>query len=476
MSLLKRFSGDILLYGAGVAVTKSLTIVMLPLLTTYLTVEQVGMVELGLALSTVLLLFILLGVDTGLTFFYWDEKNTIGRSSYITSSFLIVIIAAALLSIFLVFFKSSLESLYFKSDTTDFFYILIASIVAQAFFNISNKVLRIKRLVKQYNIIIVVNSLLFLAFLFFLLKKEESVESFFIAKSVSYVVAFLLSIYLIRSSLVSLPNLNRAKQLISYSLPLLPFAVTSAVMTTLDKFFVNHFLEISDVGVYSVGAKVGGAVVLLIAAFSMSFGPFAMSIKERKEAKGIYAKIFLIYLSVMLGSVLGLATIEEWLLGVLTRNQDSYSGAVTVITPIALGLVIHSLFSQLGIGLNITKKNHFFFYGSLVALGINIVLSPFFITSFGIIGAAYSTLISYLIVTVWIYFISRKNYPIPYSLPKIFFVSFLFIVCYLIMVTDFLYQSNVVTDITVVLVYFSFISPVLYKTLKNEKNIKKSSS
>ncbi|ASG66428.1 hypothetical protein CEW91_09895 [Idiomarina piscisalsi] len=470
MSLLKRFSGDILLYGAGVAVTKSLTIVMLPLLTSYLTVEQVGMVELGLALSTVLLLFILLGVDTGLTFFYWDEKSTIGKSSYITSSFLIIIIAAALISILLIYLKKPLESLYFKSETTSFFYMLIVSLVAQAFFNMSNKVLRIKRLVKQYNVIIIVNSALFLVLLFFVLKKEQSVESFFIAKSISYVVAFLLSIYLIRASLISFPDLNRAKQLISYSLPLLPFAATSAVMTVLDKFFVNYFLDISDVGVYSVGAKVGGAVILLIAAFSMSFGPFAMSIKERKEAKGIYARIFLIYLSIMLGSVLGLATVDDWLLGVLTRNQDSYSNSITVITPIALGLVIHSFFSQLGIGLNITKNNHFFFYGSIVSLGINIVLSPFFITSFGVIGAAYSTLISYLIVTFWIYFISRKKYPIPYSLSKILLVSLIFIICYSIMVSNFLYHTSFIKDLIVVLIYFSAISPILYSVFKNEKS------
>jgi O-antigen/teichoic acid export membrane protein len=129
----------------------------------------------------------------------------------------------------------------------------------------------------------------------------------------------------------------------------------------------------------------------------------------------------------MLGAVLVIAAFDGVILNVLTAGNPEYMDSREVIAPVALGLVIHSLFSQLGVGLNITRNNRFFFYGSITALILNIGLNIFFVPLFGILAAAYASVAAYLIVAAWIYFVNNRYYPIPYSRPALGGIGLAFI-------------------------------------------------
>lgn len=465
MSLLKKFSKDILGYGLGVAVTKSLGLISLPLITAFFSVEQIGVLELCLALSAIAILFILLGIDTGLTYFYWNNNDIYLRKSYIATSFSIIIITSAFLSILLYLLQGVLNEFYFNLNTDSFYGLVILSIISQSFFLLSNKILRIKRIVFKYNVVIVVNAVSFVAFLLIFLSNEPKIENFFISKIISFFLAFLLCLYFIKSSLNARPNFSRAKELVKYSIPLVPFAVTATLMGVLDKVFINYYMDLSDVGLFSVGAKLGASIVLLITAFSMAFGPFAMSIQNKENAKEVYSKIFLAYFSFMLLSVLAITAIDSYAVKIITQKEEVYFDSIAVIGPTALSLVIHSLFSQLGIGLNLTKNNKYFFYGSMVALVVNAVFNPILIPIFGIVGASYASVISYLIITLWVYFISSKKYPIPYSINSIIYISIIFSFSFFC-ITNFLEHSETILRFIVLAVYIVLVCPLVFIKLK----------
>lgn len=436
MSLLKRFSKDIAGYGLGIGITKSLGLISLPLLTTFFSVENIGLIELALAVSSIALLLVLLGVDTGLTYFYWNEADTNARNSYVATSFVTVIVSMIGVILLLGAGQGILDSFYFNQDSDHFYYTLLLAIGFQALFMLSTKVLRIQRVVFKYNLVVIVNALVFIGFLYFLLKHSPTVNNYFISKSVSFVIAVALCIYIIRKNLIGRISFSKSKELLTYSIPLVPFAVVATLMAVLDKVFINYLIDIEAVGFFAIGAKIGSSVALLITAFAMAFGPFAMSIKNHKDCNTVYVKVFLGYLSFMLLSVLGLMSIDNFVVEWITPENGSFAASTIVIGPIALSLVVHSLFSQLGIGLNLTKNNKYFFYGAVVALVANSILNPLFIPVFGILGAAYASIISYLIITLWIYFIAQKKYPINYPKRVIGWVIVCFVMAYGLMVNS----------------------------------------
>jgi O-antigen/teichoic acid export membrane protein len=413
---LKKFGREFVGYGFGMAITRSIGLFSLPLVTNFYSKGQVGLIELGLALASLLTPLVTLGVDTGLTYFYWHQTDEVRRGSYITSAIVLALFCSLLPFFLLPFIEPVLAKLYFKSDVSDFYALLLFGVVMQALFTLASKVIRIQRRVLVYNFLVALNSILFLAFLYFFLLRDVNIRLYFLSKLISFVVVLVVALFLIRRFLVFRPRLESVKELLGYSLPLVPFSITTSLIGLADKFAINYFLTIEDVGVFAVGAKIGMLVSLLISAFGMAYGPYVMSIKDAIGHRAVYSRLFSLYLFVMLGAVLVIAAFDDFFLGFLTAGKSDYGDSCKVIAPVALGLVVHSLVSQLGVGLNVTRNNRFFFYGSVLALILNGILNLVFVPLFGVLASAYASVASYLVVVGWVYRVSNKLYPVPYSM------------------------------------------------------------
>jgi len=217
---------------------------------------------------------------------------------------------------------------------------------------------------------------------------------------------------------------------LGYSVPLVPFAIAGSLMALVDKIVINQFMTLADVGVYGIGVKIGMVIGLVISAFSMAYGPYAMSVKDDKESRFQYAKLFNIYLTTMLGIVLLIAFFDEKLVWMFTAGNPEFRDSELVVAPIALSLVVHSFFSQLGVGLNLKKKNQFFFYGAVFALVINVVLNLLLVPVYGIVAAAWTNVVAYSFICVWVYFINKRVFMIPYPLLEIGFKLICFTIAY----------------------------------------------
>ena len=459
---LKKFGRELVGYGFGMAITKSVGLLSLPIVTGFYSQAQVGVVELALSLINLLVLLVTLGMDTGLTYFYWHNRDDqASRSGYVTSAICASLIFSAILSGALISSEALFDNLYFRSESDGFFLLFVASVVLQGLFMLVGKAIRIQREVLRYNFIIAINAVLFLLLLYAFLLKNVSIQAYFLAKASAFVPALAVAFFSIRSLLSSRPSCKFTEDLLRYSIPLVPFSLTVALLGVVDKFLVNYFLSNEDVGIYAVGAKLGMLISLPIAAFSMAYGPYAMSIKDIAGHKIAYARLFVIYLFVMLGMVLVLAAYDKEVLSILISGDHDYSESLPIIAPIALGLVVQSLFSQLGVGLNITRNNRFFFYGTILTVLLNIGLNILFIPVFGILAAAYAGLFSYIAVTIWIYVINNKYYPIPYSISGVGSVCFLFGISFFIV--EYLSATNAGIRILTLLSYWLSAGAVVWR-------------
>jgi len=462
-----KFLKDFFGYGLGMAVSKMLTLVSYPLYARFYSASDLGVLELALSLMGFFLIFCLLGADTALTFYYWDNKNNENRKSYFTSAFSIILFISTVVFFGLFLFEEYVRDIYFKGNFKFDYFGFSILVFSQTFFVFLNKYFRIHGNVKGYNLILIANACLFILFIFLLIK-YENINAFFYAKLISIIPLVFLMVLIFKKSFSKFPKLEYVKNILNYSIPLIPFSLVLAMVAAIDKLSINYFLTLSDVGVFSVGAKGGLFVGLFTTAFSMAFAPYAMSIKNKSNCREIYASIFEIYLICILGCVLLIVSIDDFILRYFVGDNIDYIEAKKIIGLSALSFSLNSMFSQLGIGLNILSKNKYFFHGAVASLFLNILLNIIFIPIFGINGAAYSGILSYLSITVWIYFVNQKFYPIPYGKKNILIIL-LFLFCFFI-IYNLILDDNIFLK-TLVLIFYFFIGVLISskRFLKNDR-------
>jgi O-antigen/teichoic acid export membrane protein len=100
-------------------------------------------------------------------------------------------------------------------------------------------------------------------------------------------------------------------------------------------------------------------------------------------------------------------------------HEKTYWAAASIIPLLSFSMVFVLMKENVLIGLQITKSSGLM--GALIAftalfnLGLNILLIP----RYGIYGAAFSTLISQVVMFFLFYYVSQKKYPIPYEIRNI---------------------------------------------------------
>jgi O-antigen/teichoic acid export membrane protein len=79
----------------------------------------------------------------------------------------------------------------------------------------------------------------------------------------------------------------------------------------------------------------------------------------------------------------------------------------------------------------ITKKTKYIAYIQLSTAGMNILLNMFFISRFGVMGAAISTVLSFLMLALLTFTVTQKLYTVPveYGRIAILFVLAMFVFC-----------------------------------------------
>lgn len=414
--MINSFSKDFFIYGIGVVLSKLIQILILPLVTGVFTVAEVGLIELANSLSGVILLVVLLNIDTAVTFYYWDAKGDEDlRKKYVGSALTYILLSALLNGFALILLRPVFERIYFKTSVDGFYLYLVIASILQAVHAYLLKLQRIQKNALLYNVNNILYIVLFYFSLYVFIKLPGGVARYFEAKYIALIFSLFLLVYSSRKLLRISFSPILFRRLSVYALPLIPFSLSNTMMDMADRFFLNKHYGTIEVGVYSIALKLAGIISLFVSAFIMAYGPFSMSIKDKPKAKNVYSTIFQIYVYISLVLILVIQFLSGFILRIFISNPADYINAVPLFVVMATSYFIHSLYSQLSIGLSILKKNKYISYASIFALIINILLNAVLVKRYGMMGAAFSTLASYLIVSIGVYYVNRCFYKIHYN-------------------------------------------------------------
>lgn len=213
----------------------------------------------------------------------------------------------------------------------------------------------------------------------------------------------LCSIYLIRrerlwSLLVLHPRKDVFRQMLRYSIPLIPTTVFWWMTSVSDRYMVTGLLGSGANGLYAVACKVPTLLTLLSGIFmeAWQFSAISEARGSRRAHIRFYSQIWYAFQTAMF--LAGSAVIAFCQLEIRLLATREYYAAWRYVPVLAAAMVFSSFVSFMGSVYLVARKSSLSFWTAMAGAGVNLLLNLLLIpTSLGIQGAAIATLASYLL-------------------------------------------------------------------------------
>ena len=186
--------------------------------------------------------------------------------------------------------------------------------------------------------------------------------------------------------------------------PLLFMGISITVMNLSDRFFIEHYVGIEDTGIYNIGAVVGGIQLIFVNATISVFRPMIYNLLKEKKSD---LNLQLINVVILSSALLFLYLFTDLIFDLLIDKK--YFAAKSYVLPISLGFFFWGIANYYLSHLLYFKRNRVNGIVSFLSMIINLILNYLLILEYGTIGAAYATAVTYFIIAVLTFGLTKIN-------------------------------------------------------------------
>tara|TARA_R110002020_G_scaffold434476_2_gene644603 strand:- start:11468 stop:12883 length:1416 start_codon:yes stop_codon:yes gene_type:complete len=430
---LNRLIKDTAYYSIGSFTAKALNFIFLPIYLNYLSPSDYGIISSMQVFSGILLIFLTFGLERSIYRLIFDYKTDAEKKDFLGTISISVFFLAIVICT-LLFIGHSFVGRIFKNIP---FYPYFSYAIITAFFSCFELVPLIALQVKQraglylkYSLVLLILKLV--PVLFFVIYLQEGAVGMLKGGAVGGLVGALFVIPITLKQINLKFNKKILYNILVFCLPLVPLVISSWIVNMSDRIFIERLFSTYDVGVYSLGYKIGQLVQFLSVAVLMAYNPYFFKMANSTNLKAAKEKITktnnLIALFVLVLTFL-VSFFSKEIISIFF--DESYASAINVIPLIAFGYFLMQLVSLQNLSFYQDKKTVEIMTLNGVAAVFNILLNYLLISKFSYIGAAVATVITQLLFFFLVYRFSKKYYFIPYKwliLLPIFFILLIIII------------------------------------------------
>jgi O-antigen/teichoic acid export membrane protein len=209
-------------------------------------------------------------------------------------------------------------------------------------------------------------------------------------------------------------SIPKLKLLMRYGLPFIPSGIGLFAMNFADRFFLQRFAGLSEVGIYSLGYKFGMILNPLITSpYQTIFRPKMFELSKRDDAKEINSLLFTYFMFIEVFAGLGIAVLIKDAL--IYISDPEYHTAYIVVPFIVLSYIFNAAYIHAQVGLLITKTTKYVAYIVASSALVNLTLNFLLIRHIGMWGAVISTVSSFGLMYVLTIILSRNVYHVHYQ-------------------------------------------------------------
>ncbi len=409
----QKFARDVGFIGTVQVLTSLGTFFLLPIITKTLGIYDYGLwAQINITVSLISPLA-LMGLSMGFVRFLSSEteEKIIKEAVY---SILFLVTVSGLLASFLLYFAAEpLATIGFR-DPGATYYIQIGSflILSNVIESISLIYFRVFRQIKRFSYLTLLETFIKLLFILILLKLGYGLFGVIAATLIVQIIVFFIATLTIVAQIgFIIPRFSYMREYLQFSLPLTPIALIRWVTESSDRYLVTYFLGLGSVGVYSAACSIGNLIQLLVSPLQLILLPEISKLfdENKIDQVRIYLSHSLRYfLLITIPAVFGISALAKPLLGVFTTEE--FLSGWFVIPIIALSGLMAGIFQIFVNIIFLVKETRSITYINIVAAASNVILNILLIPSYGIGGAAVSTLISYFLMIVLCIHVSMKHF------------------------------------------------------------------
>jgi O-antigen/teichoic acid export membrane protein len=417
---IKRLVSQSLIYGLGGLISRVLSVLLLPLYTSYLHGRDYGRVETLTALSAVLVVVLRLGISSAFFRYYFDSSDIAYRVRVVRTSFWFTMGSATLgLAAGWIAAQPITDALSLGHDQAWLVRAAFVGLWAQMNYEQLTSLFRVEERPVLFMVATLANLLVTVAATVVLVVHfQERALGVIVGNWIGTLSVYLVLLGYRRYQLGLQFDRRLFREMNRFGLPLVPSQLALWALAFSDRFFIAKFKGQTEVGHYSVGVRIASAALLLLAAFRLAWPAFAYSIEDEDEAKRTYGFVLTYLLFVFSWLALTLGLLAPWLVRLLTGRPEFHEGS-RVVPLTAFAVTALGGYIVVSIGIGRARKTQFNWVVTGVAAVIDIALNFALVPSFGMIGAAIAGAAAYSSMFVLMSMHAQRVYPVPYQWRRI---------------------------------------------------------
>ncbi|KIO68282.1 hypothetical protein B4064_1772 [Caldibacillus thermoamylovorans] len=393
MNSYKKLIGNTFIFALGNLGTKLITFFLVPIYTYNLTTSEFGLTDLiTTTVSLLMPVFTLSVFDAVLRFVMdknYDNKVILNNAIFVsTLGFLILMIILTLFHKLLPF-----------SDYLFYFFGLIFIQTIQVGLG---QYIRAQGNVRLFAMNGILNaSMIFLFNFILLIWFNLGIIGYLLSYILGYAIS---SIYLVVFGKVWADinpkkiNLSIAKEMIHFSLPLMPNSFLWWLINSFNRYVIGIFLGLSANGIFAVASKIPSLLNVVYSIFFQAWQMSAIEEYESNDKSRFFSNVFNIFSFIMFLATSIILFLLKVIISILV--EESYFDSWRYVPFLLLGVVFSSFSAFLGTNYIAAKETLGVFKSSVIGAIVNVFVLLTLVPLLGLHGASIATMLSFL--TMWI--------------------------------------------------------------------------
>lgn len=401
MSRTKLFLENFFAYGFINVLNKIIPILLLPVITRMLTDPSdfgiYDMYNLIIGFGSPLAM---LGMYDAMFREFFEKDDEQYRYDVTSTANRIVLVTSTLMSSLLLIFNNSFSELFF--GTSQYGNIVILSSLAMFISANSSIIAAPTRIQNQRKIYItsgLLSSISYYLLAIGLIYYGYSYLGMIYANIITSVILLMFFWYLNKKYfLLGKYDKKIAKELFKVGLPLLPTFLIYWVYNSMDKIMITNMLGTTELGIYSIGAKLASVSQLIYTAFAGGWQYFAFSTMKDNDYKYMIGRVWEYLFIASTCFFVGIFMFKDLIFNILF--DGTYVNGVIVFPYLMFAPFLLMFYQILATQFQIIKKTYF--SPLLLSTGavVNLIFNIYLIPRIGIKGAAIATLLGYLVTLI----------------------------------------------------------------------------
>ena len=411
-------------YGMSETISRGTGFILLFIYVRILDDGDIGTRSLVYAAAGFASLFYTLGLDNAFLRYFMDSKHADEKDSVLSTAVVFTLIMGSLFLIGTFIFDEQISQVITKTPVhTYIIHLIFIVLVFDTIVIYPSLVLRAENRLFYFSLVSLTRFILLIALniiLVWLFKR--GLKGVFEANLIAVIVIAVLLMPVYKIYFSNRLSYRILKKMLMFGIPTIFTLFFLRIIDYSDRYIIAYYFGETgnvEVGRYAPAYTLGlVGIMVFVNSFRLAWQPFFLSVKDNPEAKILFSKVATYY-AVLIGMIfLGMTLFREEIFFLYTSGKQAITLA-SIIPYVALAYILYGFYFIMLAGIFIREKTIYLpvapITGAVLKLGFNFL----FIPRYGIIGAAYTTIIAYLAMVAILYVISRKVYKVQYEYARL---------------------------------------------------------